>query len=113
MAKHTAKEFCRASISFPIEVHHNIKMKIAEEKKVSLAGVIREAAERYVVSGLSPQVGKATARVAIYSELFRFLGKRASDNQYWVLLSGAPGSEREQLLGDASRRTLPPLQGLG
>jgi metal-responsive CopG/Arc/MetJ family transcriptional regulator len=37
----------RASISFPHEVYETLEM-IAKEKKVSLAWVVREAAERYI-----------------------------------------------------------------
>lgn len=37
----------RASISFPHEVYDTLEM-IAKEKKVSLAWVVREAAERYI-----------------------------------------------------------------
>lgn len=37
----------RASISFPSEVYETLEM-IAKEKKVSLAWVVREAAERYI-----------------------------------------------------------------
>ena len=37
----------RASISFPREVYDTLEM-IAKEKKVSLAWVVREAAEKYI-----------------------------------------------------------------
>lgn len=37
----------RASISFPVEVYETLEM-IAKEKKVSLAWVVREAAEKYI-----------------------------------------------------------------
>jgi predicted DNA-binding protein len=37
----------RASISFPPEVYETLET-IAKEKKVSLAWVVREAAERYI-----------------------------------------------------------------
>ena len=37
----------RASISFPREVYETLEV-IAKEKKVSLAWVVREAAERYI-----------------------------------------------------------------
>ena len=37
----------RASISFPPEVYETLEM-IAKEKKVSLAWVVREAAEQYI-----------------------------------------------------------------
>lgn len=38
----------RASVSFPVEVYADLE-RIAAAKKVSLAWVVREAAERYVV----------------------------------------------------------------
>jgi predicted DNA-binding protein len=37
----------RASISFPSEVYETLEM-IAKDKKVSLAWVVREAAEKYI-----------------------------------------------------------------
>jgi predicted DNA-binding protein len=37
----------RASISFPPEVYETLEV-IAKEKKVSLAWVVREAAEKYI-----------------------------------------------------------------
>jgi metal-responsive CopG/Arc/MetJ family transcriptional regulator len=37
----------RASISFPPQVYETLEI-IAKEKKVSLAWVVREAAERYI-----------------------------------------------------------------
>ena len=37
----------RATTSFPLEVHTNLAM-IAKKKKVSLAWVVREAAEHYL-----------------------------------------------------------------
>jgi predicted DNA-binding protein len=37
----------RASISFPLDVYETLEI-IAKEKKVSLAWVVREAAERYI-----------------------------------------------------------------
>jgi predicted DNA-binding protein len=37
----------RASISFPPDVYETLEM-IAKEKKVSLAWVVREAAEQYI-----------------------------------------------------------------
>ena len=37
----------RASVSFPREIHETLE-KIAQEKKVSLAWVVREATERYI-----------------------------------------------------------------
>ncbi|MBA8886731.1 metal-responsive CopG/Arc/MetJ family transcriptional regulator [Dokdonella fugitiva] len=41
-------ESTRASVSFPAEVYAELE-RIAAAKKVSLAWVVREAAERYVV----------------------------------------------------------------
>ena len=38
----------RASLSFPSELHETLE-QIAQKKKVSLAWVVREAAEQYVV----------------------------------------------------------------
>jgi hypothetical protein len=37
----------RASVSFPVETYKELE-RLAEAKKVSLAWVVREAAERYV-----------------------------------------------------------------
>lgn len=37
----------RASVSFPSDLYQTLE-KIAEQKKVSLAWVVREAAEKYV-----------------------------------------------------------------
>jgi metal-responsive CopG/Arc/MetJ family transcriptional regulator len=39
--------FVRASISFPPEIYQNLQ-NLAKQKKVSLAWVVRDAAERYV-----------------------------------------------------------------
>jgi metal-responsive CopG/Arc/MetJ family transcriptional regulator len=38
----------RASISFPCELYETIE-RIAKEKKVSVAWIVREAAEKYVI----------------------------------------------------------------
>lgn len=46
-AKRTDAAVVRASISFPHEVYETLE-GIAKEKKVSLAWVVREAAERYI-----------------------------------------------------------------
>ena len=48
-AHRTSKESktVRASISFPAHIYHDLEL-IAEGKKVSLAWVVREAAEKYV-----------------------------------------------------------------
>ncbi len=49
--KHTMKApstaVVRASISFPPDVYETLQV-IAKEKKVSLAWVVREAAEKYI-----------------------------------------------------------------
>jgi metal-responsive CopG/Arc/MetJ family transcriptional regulator len=47
-AKNPESASCvRASISFPSEVYETLEI-IAKEKKVSLAWVVREAAEKYI-----------------------------------------------------------------
>jgi predicted DNA-binding protein len=47
-AKNSQSAACvRASISFPSEVYETLEI-IAKEKKVSLAWVVREAAEKYI-----------------------------------------------------------------
>ena len=46
-ARRTIAEVTRASVSFPVDVYEQLE-RIAEAKKVSLAWVVREAAERYV-----------------------------------------------------------------
>lgn len=51
-AKHAAKatvqpKMPRASVSFPPELYATLE-RIAKEKKVSVAWVVREAAEKYV-----------------------------------------------------------------
>jgi len=48
----------RASISFPPEMYETLEV-IAKEKKVSLAWVVREAAERYIAEKW-PLFGKQT-----------------------------------------------------
>ncbi len=45
-AKHTPKT-TRASVSFPPSVYDDL-LKLAAEKKVSIAWVVREATEKYV-----------------------------------------------------------------
>lgn len=52
--KKTAKEKAaakmpRASVSFPPELHDTLE-RIAKQKKVSVAWVVREAAEQYVAA---------------------------------------------------------------
>jgi metal-responsive CopG/Arc/MetJ family transcriptional regulator len=48
-------ETARASVSFPADVYAELE-RIAAAKKVSLAWVVREAAERYVVDQSPPRV---------------------------------------------------------
>jgi metal-responsive CopG/Arc/MetJ family transcriptional regulator len=45
--KASGTAFVRASISFPPEIYQSLE-NIAKQKKVSLAWVVRDAAERYV-----------------------------------------------------------------
>ena len=45
--KDSSKAAVRASISFPPDVYETLR-GIAKEKKVSLAWVVREAAEKYI-----------------------------------------------------------------
>ena len=45
--KHQSPSWVRASISFPPDLYETIE-KLAKQKKVSLAWVVRDAAERYV-----------------------------------------------------------------
>lgn len=42
-----AKEGTRASVTFPADLYAELE-RIAEEKKVSVAWVVRDAAEKYV-----------------------------------------------------------------
>ena len=55
--------FVRASISFPGGIYQNLK-NLAQQKKVSLAWIVREAVERYVAEEPSGRLGgrKQTAR---------------------------------------------------
>ena len=55
--------FVRASISFPADVYQILE-DLAKQKKVSLAWVVREAAERYVSEETTtgPAGQKRTAR---------------------------------------------------
>ena len=45
--KHQSAAAVRASISFPPDIYETLET-IAKEKKVSLAWVVREAAEKYI-----------------------------------------------------------------
>lgn len=48
-AKTQSRPLVRASISFPPDLYETLEV-IAKRKKVSLAWVVRDAAERYVVN---------------------------------------------------------------
>lgn len=48
------KTAVRASISFPPDLYRNLE-KIAQQKKVSLAWVVRDAAETYITTNLPLQ----------------------------------------------------------
>lgn len=52
--KATGSGMPRASISFPQELYHALE-ELAKQKKVSLAWVIRDAAERYVSAEVVPR----------------------------------------------------------
>lgn len=43
----TIAKSSRASVSFPVELYHTLE-HLAKEKKVSVAWIVREAAEKYV-----------------------------------------------------------------
>jgi hypothetical protein len=53
----------RASVTFPLDLYKQLE-EIAKQKKVSVAWVVRDAAERYVVAKALP---KAAARRSMYS----------------------------------------------
>jgi predicted DNA-binding protein len=46
----------RASVSFPPELYRNLEL-VAKKKKVSIAWVVREAAEKYIADQLSQNSG--------------------------------------------------------
>ena len=46
----------RASVSFPAELYRNLEL-VAKQKKVSIAWVVREAAEKYIADQLSQASG--------------------------------------------------------
>lgn len=49
--RHTlVKEGTRASVTFPVSLYAELE-RIAEEKKVSVAWVVRDAVEKYVEAG--------------------------------------------------------------
>lgn len=52
----------RASVSFPTRIYGELE-KIAEAKKVSIAWVVREAAERYVANHAFTGEGEREERV--------------------------------------------------
>ncbi|MDI1228240.1 MAG: ribbon-helix-helix protein, CopG family [bacterium] len=55
-AKAKSKAAVRASISFPLDLYETLE-GIAQRKKVSLAWVVRDAAELYVASMAKRPVG--------------------------------------------------------
>jgi hypothetical protein len=61
MEKRPVTELVRASISFPRGIYQNLR-EIAQEKKVSLAWVVREAVERYVAGKSGPKRVKRGSR---------------------------------------------------
>jgi metal-responsive CopG/Arc/MetJ family transcriptional regulator len=50
------KDVVRASISFPADLYIHLE-ELAREKKVSLAWVVRDAAEKYVAGGTTKETG--------------------------------------------------------
>jgi predicted DNA-binding protein len=54
--------YVRASISFPRDIYQNLK-NLSKQKKVSVAWVVREAAERYVAAEM-PKGEKDPRRIA-------------------------------------------------
>ena len=48
--KAQSKAAVRASVSFPTDLYETLE-EIAQQKKVSLAWVVRDASERYVAEG--------------------------------------------------------------
>ena len=59
--KSQSASLVRASISFPQEIYQNLE-SLAKQKKVSLAWVVREAAERYVAVEIG-ESGKRDKRI--------------------------------------------------
>jgi predicted transcriptional regulator len=53
--------YVRASISFPRDIYQNLK-HLSTQKKVSVAWVVREAAERYVAAETA-KAGKEPRRI--------------------------------------------------
>ena len=58
--KTTKAAFVRASISFPTEIYQSLET-LAKTKKVSLAWVVREDAERYVAEE-QPEGGESASK---------------------------------------------------
>lgn len=58
--RRAAPDTMRASVSFPAEVYGELE-RIAAAKKVSLAWVVRDAAERYVVEHGAAARGRSEA----------------------------------------------------
>jgi predicted DNA-binding protein len=58
-------KFVRASISFPAEIYETLE-DIAKQKKVSLAWVVRDAAEKYIALMNSPggEAGRTPRKLA-------------------------------------------------
>ncbi|MGH9401821.1 MAG: CopG family transcriptional regulator [Terriglobia bacterium] len=57
-AKAHSKTLVRASISFPHEIYETLE-DLARQKKVSLAWVVRDAAEKYIAEQQETMTGKA------------------------------------------------------
>jgi metal-responsive CopG/Arc/MetJ family transcriptional regulator len=51
----------RASISFPTDIYETLDL-LAKEKKVSLAWVVRDAAEKYVTAGKKTRQDQKSGR---------------------------------------------------
>ena len=61
--KNQRTSLVRASISFPPDLYETLE-GIAKQKKVSLAWVVRDAAERYVAGKGRMQTARNTGRLA-------------------------------------------------
>jgi predicted transcriptional regulator len=60
----------RSTISFPRELHEDLQ-EIAKHKKVSLAWVVRDAAERYVANQAAKGKGGEKARLRAIGKVTR------------------------------------------
>ena len=60
--KVTKKAWTRASISFPPDLYETLG-GIAQQKKVSLAWVVRDAAETYVAGKVRRQTARGTGKL--------------------------------------------------